>query len=75
VTDDRPQSWVVRGNATAEEIAAVVAVLTACAAAAAVPPVTPTASAWAGLVRRLAAPDSGAWRRSAIGPAPRPEHG
>jgi Acyl-CoA carboxylase epsilon subunit len=69
VTDsDRPVLRVVRGDATAEEIAAVVAVLLAPPAAGASPPrLLP--SAWADRsrqVRRPLFPGPGAWRRSGL---------
>src|SRR6516164_514864 len=66
--DRRPVLRVLRGNATPEEIAAVVAVLLSRSAAAEPPP--PSApSAWADrsrLLRRPLSPGPGAWRRSAL---------
>jgi hypothetical protein len=69
-----PYLRVVRGDATPEEIAALVATLTAVAAAARARSVAETASAavrsnWNSPARRLRAPLSpapGAWRRSAL---------
>jgi hypothetical protein len=65
---ERPFLRVVRGDATSEEIAALVAVLTARARAAA--PEPPAAgSGWADparRVRRPIAPGPGAWRSSAL---------
>jgi hypothetical protein len=64
---ETPFLRVVRGEPTAEELAALVAVL---AARAAVPaPAAPARSAWADPARRLgltARPGPGAWRRSAL---------
>jgi hypothetical protein len=60
---------VVRGNPTAEEIAALVAVLTARAQAAAEPPPRETRSRWSAPARRLRRPiehSPGAWRASAF---------
>jgi Acyl-CoA carboxylase epsilon subunit len=70
VTDSGPVLRVIRGDATPEEVAAVVAALLARAAASdAPPPARPAPSAWADRARLLrrpvhAAPD--AWRRSAL---------
>ena len=68
VTDPGPVLRVIRGDATPEEIAAVVAVLLSRAATADTPP--PSApSAWADrsrLLRRPLSPGPGAWRRSAL---------
>ena len=63
---ERPLLRVVRGNPTAEELAALVAVLTARAAAG--PPPRRPRSAWADPARQLFAPRVGpdAWRRSAL---------
>jgi Acyl-CoA carboxylase epsilon subunit len=64
---ETPYLRVVRGQPTAEELAALVAVLAAASAAAAPPP--RPRSAWADPARRLgitARPGSGAWRRSAL---------
>jgi hypothetical protein len=70
VTDSGPVLRVIRGDATPEEIAAVVAaVLSAAAAAASELPSRPAPSAWAArsrLVRRPVHPGPGAWRRSAL---------
>jgi hypothetical protein len=71
VTDsDRPVLRVVRGDATPEEIAAVVAALLARAAASDAPsPVRPAPSAWSDrsrLLRRPVHPGPDAWRRSAL---------
>jgi len=60
---------VVRGDATPEEIAALVAVLTARARAAAAPEPSPRRSAWANPGRQVRRPISagpGAWRASAF---------
>ncbi len=66
---ERPVLRVVRGDATAEELAAVVALLAARAAA--VPPPAPPAprSSWGDPVLQLRAPllpGPGAWRASAL---------
>ena len=69
VTDPGPVLRVIRGDATPEEIAAVVAVLLSRAATADTPPPAPAPSAWADrsrLVRRPLFPGPGAWRRSAL---------
>ena len=71
VTDaDGPVLRVIRGDATPEEIAAVIAVLLARAAAVAdAAPAAPRPSAWADrgrLVRRPRFPGPDAWRRSAL---------
>jgi Acyl-CoA carboxylase epsilon subunit len=68
VTDSGPVLRVIRGDATPEEVAAVVAALLA-RAAASPPDARPAPSAWADRSRLLrrpvhAAPD--AWRRSAL---------
>jgi hypothetical protein len=72
VNDDRPAREpllrVVRGDATTEEIAALVAVLLTRPGDADVPP-APARSAWADRsrqVRRPLHPGPGAWRRSAL---------
>jgi len=65
VSDEQPLLRVVRGEPTAEELAALVAVVTARAAAA--PPETTPGSAWTDrirLVRRCPAPGPSAWRAS-----------
>ena len=70
MTEPGPVLRVIRGDATPEEIAAVLAVLLSRAAASdASPPARPAPSAWSDrsrLVRRplFAGPD--AWRRSAL---------
>jgi Acyl-CoA carboxylase epsilon subunit len=73
--DDRPAGEpalrVVRGDATPEEIAALVAVLMARSGAAGAPdrPGRPPVSAWADRSRQLRRPlhpGPGAWRRSAL---------
>jgi hypothetical protein len=66
-----PYLRVVRGDATPEEIAALVATLSALAAAraSAAPQAPPRASAWTGRSRSLRPPvhpGPGAWRRSAL---------
>jgi hypothetical protein len=73
VTDDRPAGEpvlrVIRGDATPEEIAALVAVLMSRAAASAPEAPSPARSAWSDrsrLVRRPLHPGPGAWRRSAL---------
>jgi hypothetical protein len=71
VTDSGPVLRVVRGDATPEEIAAVVAVLLARSAASHAPPSSArrAPSAWADrsrLLRRPVHPGPGAWRRSAL---------
>ena len=70
VTAPGPALRVIRGDATPEEIAAVVAVLLSRAAAAdAPPPARPVPSAWADrsrLLRRPVFPGPDAWRRSAL---------
>ena len=66
----RPALRVIRGDATPEEIAAVIAVLLSRAAAVAdAPAAAPRPSAWADrgwLVRRPVFPGPDAWRRSAL---------
>ena len=65
-----PALRVVRGDATPEEIAALVAVLLARSAAGEVPAPAPLVpSAWSDrsrLLRRPLFPGAGAWRRSAL---------
>ncbi|HSV66631.1 MAG TPA: acyl-CoA carboxylase subunit epsilon [Mycobacteriales bacterium] len=59
----------VQGDATAEELAALVAVLTAQAATATVPPERPAAPGWAdrsALLRLPARARPGAWRASGL---------
>jgi len=69
---DRPVLRVVRGDATPEEIAALVAVVTATharAAASAAEPPAPRMSAWRDPARRMRQPlphGPGAWRASAL---------
>jgi hypothetical protein len=66
----RPLLRVVRGDATAEEIAALVAVLvTRSAGAEASGPARSVSRSWAdrsGQIRRSLSPGPGAWRRSAL---------
>jgi hypothetical protein len=65
VSDEEPLLRIVRGEPTAEELAALVAVVTARATAA--PPQTAAGSAWTDrsrLVRQSPAPGPGAWRAS-----------
>jgi Acyl-CoA carboxylase epsilon subunit len=67
--DRPPVLRVIRGDATPEEIAAVVAVLLARSAAASAPPAAPAPSAWADRSRQLRRPlfpGPDAWRRSAL---------
>jgi hypothetical protein len=68
--DDRPILRVVRGDATPEEIAALVAVLLARSADAEAPsPARSVSGSWADrsrLLRRPLSPGPGAWRRSAL---------
>jgi hypothetical protein len=70
VSEERPFLQLVRGDATPEEIAAVVTVLTARAAAATAPSgPARRPSAWAQrarLVRRPIAAGPGAWRASGL---------
>jgi Acyl-CoA carboxylase epsilon subunit len=64
--DGRPVLRIVRGDATAEEIAALVALLGSRGRSAA-PARSPTRSAWADPaagIRRTARPGPGAWARS-----------
>jgi hypothetical protein len=64
VSDDQPLLRVVRGDPTAEELAALVAVVTARSAAR---PEAAPRSVWtdrALLLRRCAAPGPGVWRSS-----------
>ena len=68
--DDRPILRVVRGDATPEEIAALVAVLLARSADAEAPGQARSVSgSWAdrsGQIRRPLSPGPGAWRRTAL---------
>jgi hypothetical protein len=68
--DDRPILRVVRGDATAEEIAALVAVLLARSADAEAPgQARSVPGLWSDrsrLLRRPLSPGPGAWRRSAL---------
>jgi hypothetical protein len=68
--DDRPILRVVSGDATPEEIAALVAVLvTRSADAEASGPARSVSGPWAdrsGQIRRPQSPGPGAWRRSAL---------
>jgi hypothetical protein len=73
VTAGTPYLSVVRGDASAEEIAALVATLTAVAAArsaaaasAGAPPVTHNWNSRARLLRSPVHPSAGGWRRSAL---------
>ena len=73
VTAGAPYLSVVRGDATAEEIAALVATLTAVAAArsaaaasAGAPPVASNWNSRARLLRSPVHPSAGGWRRSAL---------
>jgi Acyl-CoA carboxylase epsilon subunit len=69
VTDAGPVLRVIRGDATPEEIAAVVAVLLSRPASPGVAPSRSAPSAWADrsrLLRRPLFPGPGAWRRSAL---------
>ena len=69
VTAPSPVLRVIRGDATPEEIAAVVAVLLSRAAADAPSPARPAPSAWADrsrLLRRPVHPGPDAWRRTAL---------
>ena len=72
-TAGAPYLSVVRGDASAEEIAALVATLTAVAAArsaaaasAGAPPVTRNWNSRARLLRSPVHPSAGGWRRSAL---------
>jgi len=71
-SDARPFLYVVRGEPTYTELAAVVAVLAARAGAAAAAGTAPTreiGSAWSDrsrLMRESISPGPGAWRRSAL---------
>jgi hypothetical protein len=65
----RPLLRLVRGDATPEEVAAIVAVVTAHAAAAAVPAPRAPRSVWAdraGAMRVASGPGPGGWRRAGI---------
>ena len=72
MTAGAPYLSVVRGDATAEEIAALVATLTAVAAArsaaasAEAPPATSNWNSRARLLRSPVHPSAGGWRRSAL---------
>jgi len=69
VTAPSPVLRVIRGDATPEEIAAVVAVLLSRRAVADGPAARPVPSAWADrsrLLRRPLFPGPDAWRRSAL---------
>jgi hypothetical protein len=70
VTGPGPVLRVIRGDATPDEIAAVVAaLLVASAASDAPPPARPAPSAWSDrsrLLRRPVHPGPGAWHRSAL---------
>ena len=65
---DRPPLRLVRGDATPEEVAALLAVLSAASGDGAAAPAPRPTSAWsspARAVRRPLAPGPGAWRASA----------
>jgi hypothetical protein len=70
VADDKPVLRVVRGDATPEEIAALIAVVMAAASGGeSEQEVAPARSAWVERSRQLRAPlfpGPGAWRRSAL---------
>jgi hypothetical protein len=69
VTDSGPVLRVIRGDATPEEIAAVVAALLSRPALEERPPARPAPSAWSDrsrLLRRPVHPAPDAWRRSAL---------
>ena len=71
VSDERPVLRVVKGDATPEEVAALVAVVQGLAAAAAQPAAGPAVpgSTWAAPARRLRTPHHagpGAWRASGL---------
>jgi acyl-CoA carboxylase epsilon subunit len=70
VEGERPLLRVVRGDATPEEIAALVAVLLAHSADVSAPgPARSVKNAWSDrsrLLRRPLSPGPGAWRRSAL---------
>jgi hypothetical protein len=66
---EKPVLRVIRGDATPEEIAALVATLMAQTARAGAPSAPPHRSAWADrsrLLRHPIRPAPGAWRRSAL---------
>jgi hypothetical protein len=68
VTADRPVLRVIRGDATPEEVAALLAVVAARVRSVPAAPARRAASAWtdrAQILRAPAAPGPGAWRRSA----------
>lgn len=68
-TPARPALRIVRGNPTAEEVAALVAVLTARAARTTAAPPRPVAPGWrdrATTQRQPLRPGPGAWRASAL---------
>ncbi|MCM3887611.1 acyl-CoA carboxylase subunit epsilon [Frankia sp. R82] len=74
---DRPTLRLIRGNATPEEIAAVVALLAA-QAAVGEPPPPPVRSAWADPTQAHRGPlhvGAGAWRRSGLSPGVRTRAG
>ena len=72
MADDKPPLFVVRGDASAEEVAALVAVLSAVAAAGTVPAPPPAPAAWSAHHRRVRrsheVPVSGrgGWRASTL---------
>jgi hypothetical protein len=68
-TDARPPLFIVKGDATAEEVAALTAVLQGIAAAGAAPAPPRPRSEWAAPRRRLRSPLSpgpAGWRASAL---------
>ncbi|MCK9893848.1 acyl-CoA carboxylase subunit epsilon [Frankia sp. AgB32] len=72
-----PHLRLIRGNATPEEIAAVVALLAARSAPAEAPP-PPLRSAWADPTQALRGPlhvGAGSWRRSGLNPGVRTRAG
>jgi hypothetical protein len=74
---DRPQLRLIRGNATPEEIAAIVALLAA-RSAPVVDTSQPVRSAWADPAQALREPlhvGAGAWRRSGLIPGTRTRAG
>jgi hypothetical protein len=68
VPDDRPPLRLVRGDASPEEVAALLAVLSAASAGGDAEPAPRHTSRWASrerAVRRPLSPGAGAWRASA----------
>lgn len=69
VTEPRPALFVVKGDASAEEVAALTAVLQGLAAAAAPAPEPEVRSAWSAHHRKVRSPllaGPGGWRSSAL---------